>query len=125
MAYLATDCKRLKTIRIPITPQACRSSAACLRYIINSEGIAYHQHEVLHIIKPQGEYTLKRDEMQGAACRPLMICTARCAVMICQACGLDKNENGTRCVPFSFWRRHPDGGFAAYRHVRFRTMCPK
>ena len=23
------------------------------------------------------------------------------------------------------WRRHPDAGFAAYRHVRFRTMCPK
>ena len=25
----------------------------------------------------------------------------------------------------SFLRHHPDGGFAAYRHVRFRTMCPK
>ena len=33
-------------------------------YIINSEGIAYHQHEVLYIIKTQARYTLKRDEMQ-------------------------------------------------------------
>ena len=33
-------------------------------YIINSEGIAYHQHEVLHLIKPQEKYTLTRDEIQ-------------------------------------------------------------
>ena len=34
-------------------------------YIINSAGIAYHQHEVLHIIKPTERYTRQsRDEMQ-------------------------------------------------------------
>ena len=33
-------------------------------YIINSEGIAYHQHAVLHLIKPQEKYTLARDEIQ-------------------------------------------------------------
>ena len=33
-------------------------------YIINSEGIAYHQHEVLYIIKPQERCTLARDEIQ-------------------------------------------------------------
>jgi len=33
--------------------------------IINSEGIAYHQHEVLYIIKPQVRYTLTRDDIQG------------------------------------------------------------
>ena len=34
-------------------------------YIINSEGIVYHQCEALHIIKPQARYTLARDEIQG------------------------------------------------------------
>ncbi|MBQ3252511.1 MAG: hypothetical protein IJB02_04650 [Oscillospiraceae bacterium] len=34
-------------------------------YIINSVGIAYHQHTVLHLIKPQEKYTLARDEIQG------------------------------------------------------------
>ena len=32
--------------------------------IINSEGIAYHQHEVLYIIKPQERCTLARDDIQ-------------------------------------------------------------
>ena len=54
---------------------------------INSEGIAYHQHEVLYIIKPQENtrWRVMRYSPEG-----LMIYTARCAVMICQACGLDK-----------------------------------
>ena len=56
-------------------------------YIINSEGIVYHQHEVLYIIKPQVRCTLARDEIQPEG---LMICTALRAAMICQACGLDK-----------------------------------
>ena len=30
-------------------------------YIINSEGIAYHQHEVLYIIKPQGIHASRDD----------------------------------------------------------------
>ena len=51
--------------------------------IINSEGIAYHQHEVLYIIKPQGRCTLTRDEIQGrlAALDDIH----DCVVMICQA----------------------------------------
>ena len=36
-------------------------------YIINSEGIVYHQHEALHIITPQERDTRRcRDEMQKA-----------------------------------------------------------
>ena len=56
-------------------------------YIINSEGIAYHQHEVLYIIKPQENtrWRVMRFSPEG-----LMIYSARCAVMIYQACGLDK-----------------------------------
>ena len=59
-------------------------------YIINSAGIAYHQHEVLYIIKPQARCTLKRDEIQGrlAALDDIH----DCVVMICQACGLDKQK---------------------------------
>ena len=50
-------------------------------HIINSEGIAYHQHEVLYIIKPQENtrWRVMRYSPEG-----LMIYTARCAVMICQ-----------------------------------------
>ena len=33
-------------------------------YIINFVEIAYHQHAVLYIIKPQERYTLTRDDMQ-------------------------------------------------------------
>ncbi len=33
-------------------------------YIINSEGIVYHQHAVLYLIKPQGKCTLARDDIQ-------------------------------------------------------------
>ena len=66
-------------------------------YIINSKGIAYHQHEVLDIIKPQARYTLTRDEIQGRNA-PLMIyeCISRrrrvMHSMIYQACGLDKQK---------------------------------
>ena len=58
-------------------------------YIINSEGIVYHQHEVLHLIKPQGNARWR--VMRYKVGKPtLMICTALRAAMICQACGLDK-----------------------------------
>ena len=57
-------------------------------YLINSVGIAYHQHKVLYIIKPQ-ENTRWR----------VMIYSPKeaddihdCVVMICQACGLDKQK---------------------------------
>ena len=36
-------------------------------YMINSAGIAYNQHEVLYIIKPQARCTLARDEIHGVA----------------------------------------------------------
>jgi hypothetical protein len=50
----------------------------------------YHQNKVLYIIKPQGKCTLARDEIQPEG---LMICTMLRAVMICQACGLDKKRS--------------------------------
>ncbi len=59
-------------------------------YIINSEGIAYHQNKVLHIIKPQVKMHAERDEIQPEG---LMIYTTLCAVMIYQACGLDKKRS--------------------------------
>ena len=69
-------------------------------YIINSKGIVYHQHKVLHLIKPQGKCTLARDEIQPEG---LMICTTLRAVMICQACGLDKKI--PKAFAFGiFWR---------------------
>ena len=63
-------------------------------YIISSEGIAYHQHEVLYIIKPQ-ENTRRRVMRYKGGKPPLMIYTALRAVMICQACGLDKQKEQT------------------------------
>ena len=35
-------------------------------YIINSEGIAYHQHEVLYIIKPQEDTRWRVMRCKGA-----------------------------------------------------------
>ena len=61
-------------------------------YIINFEEIAYHQHEVLYIIKPQVRCTLARDDIQGR--RAALDDIHDCVVMICQACGLD-NKKGT------------------------------
>jgi hypothetical protein len=56
-------------------------------YIINSEGIAYHQHEVLYIIKPQVDARWRVMRYKGGS-PPLMIYTALRAAMICQAFGL-------------------------------------
>ena len=61
-------------------------------HIINSEGIAYHQHEVLYIIKPQENPAPKGLMRYKGGLPPRMIYTACCAVMICQACGLDKKS---------------------------------
>ena len=58
--------------------------------IINSEGIEYHQHEVLYVIKPQENPAPKGLMRYKGGLPPLMIYAARCAAMICQACGLDK-----------------------------------
>ena len=58
--------------------------------IINSEGIAYHQHEVLYIIKPQENPAPKGLMKYKGGLTPLMIYAALRAAMICQACGLDK-----------------------------------
>ena len=59
-------------------------------YIINSAGIAYNQHEVLYIIKPQ-KYTLKRDDIRRR--QPPAIIYTPDVVMIYQACGLDKKSS--------------------------------
>ena len=55
-------------------------------HIINSIGIVYHQHEVLYIIKPQGDtrYRVMRFSPKGADY------IHDCVVMIYQVCGLDK-----------------------------------
>ena len=58
-------------------------------HIIRSLSAVYHQPKGLDIIKPQ-ENTRWREMRCKGGLPPLMICTARCAVMICQACGLDK-----------------------------------
>ena len=62
-------------------------------YIINSEGIVYHQHEVLYLIELQAIDTLTRDEIQRrlAAIDDIH----DCVVMIYQACGLDKQKQNT------------------------------
>ena len=66
-------------------------SSAIYCGISSTRSVVYHQCEALYIIKPQGRYTLKRDEIQGRNA-PLMICTALRAAMIYQACGLDKQK---------------------------------
>ena len=58
--------------------------------IINSEGIAYHQHEVLYIIKPQENPAPKGLMRYKVGSPTLMIYAALRASMIYQACGLDK-----------------------------------
>ena len=73
------------------------TSTAKPLYIINFEEIAYHQHGVLYLIKLQAKYTLSRDEIQPEG---LMIYTALRAVMICQACGLDKKIDKLKLVDF-------------------------
>ena len=57
-------------------------------YIINSAGIAYNQHEVLYIIKLQEDarWRVMRYSPKGADD------IHDCVVMICQACGLDKQK---------------------------------
>ena len=74
-----------------------------LREINQRLAVAYHQCEALYIIrnllrniiKPQGIYTLARDEIQPVG---LMISTTLRAVMIYQACGLDKKRSNF-CLP--------------------------
>ena len=51
--------------------------------------LVYHQHKVLNIIKPQENARWRVMRYKGGS-PPLMICTARCAAMIYQACGSDK-----------------------------------
>ena len=62
-------------------------------HIIHSKGMAYHQQVLLHIIKLQA-YARYRVMI----CRPKgrMICTALRAVVIYQACGLDKKTSKPR-----------------------------
>ena len=94
--------------RISITPKACISSKRSFAY---HQGVALYRHSqarysvtafltsatccgissMRSIVYHQaaGRCTLARDEIQPEG---LMICTARCAAMICQACGLDKQK---------------------------------
>ena len=51
--------------------------------------VAYHQHKVLYLIKPQNNACRR---MMIYSPNGLMICTALRALMIYQACGLDKKE---------------------------------
>ena len=67
-------------LRIPITPKA---------WISSRRSLAYHQHEVLNIIKPQENARWRVMRYKGGL-PPLMIYAALRASMICQACGLDK-----------------------------------
>ena len=78
-------------------------------YIINFEEIAYHQHEVLYIIKPQ-ENPAPEGLMRYKCGEPhLMIYTTLRAAMICQACGLDKKEvTFGRQKLLLFWLRRWD-----------------
>ena len=57
-------------------------------YIINSVGIAYHQCEALYVIKSQvdARWRVMRYSPEGADD------IHDCVVMICQACGLDKQK---------------------------------
>ena len=59
--------------------------------------MVYHQCVALHIIKPQERYTPARDEIQPEG---LMIYTLLRAVMIYQACGLDKKIDKLTLVDF-------------------------
>ena len=60
-------------------------------YIINSEGIAYHQHKVLYLIKPQVMQP-SADDIR------LRRWYTRWCVMIYQACGMDKKRSNF-CLP--------------------------
>ena len=60
----------------------------------------YHQCEALYIIKPQGH---ARWGGMRYSPKGLMICTARCAAMIYQACGLDKKIPRTKFSVFFGW----------------------
>ncbi len=89
-----------------ITPKACISSRRRRAYhhaegvhIINDEGVAYHQPVGLHIIKPQEDTRWRVMRYKGGK-PPLMIYTTLRAVMICQACGLDKK---IRCQSIGFF----------------------
>ena len=50
----------------------------------------------MYIIKPQDIYARWRVMIYKGGLPTLMICTALCAAMICQACGLDKKSDRIR-----------------------------
>ena len=73
------QCKLKK--HVSINPKGAILSRECVHII--KRQLAYHQHLVLYIIKPQGTFYTRqsRDDMQGQL--PLMIYTPK-GVMICQ-----------------------------------------
>ena len=70
-------------------------STACRCISSISQEIAYHQNEVLHIIKSQLDTRRGRDDIQP---KGLMISTTLRAVMIYQVCDLDKKDDGKRII---------------------------
>ena len=66
---------------------------------ITIRNIAYHPQLVAVYHQGAEKCTPARDDIQPEG---LMICTARCAAMICQACGLDKKIDKLLSKPVDF-----------------------
>ena len=82
----------------------------------------YHQPVGLDIIKPQGNARLRVMRYKGGE-PPLMIYAALRAVMICQACGLDKQKRNFCLpkVPFLFIHCESNGISSAAGCILFRN----
>ncbi len=90
-----------RTLRRPRKTGCAQANQGAALHIIRSLSAVYHQPDGLYIIKPQ-ENTRWRVMRYKGGLPPLMICTARCAVMICQACGLDQKEKESISTPSLF-----------------------
>ena len=95
-SFLFLCIKAMKKIFFAVYNKDSNSCATSRR------GRVYHQHEVLNIIKPQENARWRVMRYKGGL-PPLMICTARCAAMIYQACGLDKKIRQVETCRF-FWQ---------------------
>ena len=95
ISYFAKQFKNFPQSRVPITPKACISSC--------SAGTVYHQHEVLYIIKSQGNARWRVMRYKGGS-PPLMIYASLRAVMICQAYGNPQSSaSSLRGTPTAAW----------------------
>ena len=87
-------------------------------YIINSAGIAYHQHEVLYIIKPQvdARWRVMKSSPKGADD------IHDCVVMICQAYGNPQSSSSSLWgTPTAAWIKK----FDKSKLVEFFEVCNK